>query len=233
MIQISGPISTLPTGSVLPAGFALPAGTVVTNENEVLRVTLAGTIQTNFFFDQQYNAAGRLTNAGGFMLINYDPAAPGNDGTGFWTDTAISKIPLADSITTTFTTNQSTNQKGFAFTGTGGLFLMRDGQSFNMAAWASSGNATKTIGGLNESGTVTFGNGTGVLSIADLEVQLYAASGGTVLFNQRLTGSPGTAPENLGVLKMDRGTLLKQRGSQIYQDLLDLSLGIALTSSYM
>lgn len=212
--SIADPISTLPT----------LAGTR-TNENEVLRVTLAGNVQTNFIFDQQYDAAGRLTNNGGIMLINYNPTAPGNDGTGFWTDTAISKIPLADSITTTFATNGSTNQKGFAFTNAGGLFLMRDGQSFNMASWASSGNATKTIGGLNESGTVTFGNGTGTLTIADLEVQLYAASGGTVLFNQRLTGSPGNAPENLGVLKMGRGTVILQNDSQVTASDTNLELG--------
>jgi hypothetical protein len=54
---------------------------------------------------------------------------------------------------------------------------------------------------------------------------LYAASGGTVLFNQRLTGSPGTAPENLGVLKMGRGTVILQNDSQVTASDTNLELG--------
>ncbi|MBX7211444.1 MAG: autotransporter-associated beta strand repeat-containing protein [Verrucomicrobiaceae bacterium] len=199
-VPIADPISTLPT----------LAGTR-TNENEVLRVNLTGNGETNFILDRQYNAAGRLTTIAGFMLVNYDPAAAGNDGTGFWTNTAISKIPNADSNNTTFALNGSTSQQGFALSGdvNSGVFLMRAGQSFNMSNWisASGGNGTKYIGGLNESGTVTYGNGFGSLAISGLAAQLYAAAGGTVVFDQRMTGSPGTAPNNVGIIKIGRGTV--------------------------
>lgn len=199
-MSIADPISTLPT----------QAG-VRTNENEVLRVNLNGSNESNYFIEKQWNAAGRLVDIGGFMLINYDPAAPGNDGAGFYTNTALSKIPNADSNTTTFTVNGSTSQQGFVLGNSGGtfggVFLTKAGQYFNMSSWTANGGG-KVVGGLNDSGTVTFGDGLGNLVIATSSIQLYAMSGGTVMINQRLTGSPGTAPDNLGFIKTGRGTVI-------------------------
>ena len=206
-IPIADPISALPT----------LAGTR-TNENDVLRVNLGGgSLETNFIFDRQYNAAGRLEMEQGLLLVNYDPAASGNDGFGFWTDTALSKIPNADSTTTSFATNGGTTHQGFILTqgsggtannnGNAGVFLMRDGQVFNMASWTMGGTGAKYIGGLNQTGTVYFGNGTGNLTFAGATAQLYAADGGTVVFNQRFTGNVGTAPSSFGFVKNGRGTI--------------------------
>lgn len=193
-IPIPDPISTLPTLTG-----------VRTNENEVLRVTFAGgSDDTNFILDRQYNAAGRLTLARGTTIINYDPTGGGLDGTGFWTNTALSRIPNADSTTTTFAVNGGTTQQGFVLGTTGNtfnaLFLARAGQTFNMASWSTVGTGAKVVGGLNTSGTVTYGNGSGSLSIASAAAQLYAADGGTVVFNQRMAGT-------IGIAKIGRGTV--------------------------
>jgi autotransporter-associated beta strand protein len=190
---IADPISFLPT----------LAGTR-TNENEVLRVTLAGgSLESNFILDRQYNAAGRLRVAQGILLINYTPGAPGSDGTGFWTDTALSKIPNADSSTTAFNINGQTSHQGFSLE-TGGLFMTKAGQVFNMASFSTSSNAVKYFGGINETGTVTFGDGTGTLTLGgNVVAQLYAADGGTVVFNQRMIGNPAT----FGYVKNGRGTV--------------------------
>jgi len=197
---IANPISTKPTdGSV-------------TNENEVLRVNLtAGNDATSFYFDQQYNAAGRLTLGRGVMLVNYDPTV--GDGSGFWTNTAIAKIPNADSLTTTFAVNGGTASQGFimgnASNTVSSLFMTRAGQVFNMASWGTAGTGAKYIGGLNETGTVTFGNGTGTIQNTDATVtsQFYAMGGGTVVVNARLTGNTGTAPAAFGYVKNGRGTM--------------------------
>jgi autotransporter-associated beta strand protein len=206
-LPVANPVSLLPT----------LAG-VRTNENEVLRVNLTGaSLETNFIMNRQYNAAGRLNIERGVMIVNYDPAAAGNDGAGFWTDTAISRIPNADSVTTAFAVNGGTSQQGFVMNpggggvadnnGVGGLFLARPGQIFNMATWTMGGTGAKFIGGLNQSGTVTFGDGTGTLTVAGAIPQFYAADGGTVVFNQRITGNVGTAPSGFGILKAGRGTM--------------------------
>ncbi len=204
-IPIANAISTLPT----------LAGTR-TNENEVLRVDLGGSVESNFLFERQYNAVGRLTVEQGNLLITYNPSAGGLDGTGFWTNTAMSRIPNADSTTTTFAVNGGTTQQGFQLgtvTGTNNnngiasVLLTRPGQVFNMASWSAVGSGAKYIGGLNETGSVTYGNGTGTLTNNTTQSQLYAASGGTVVFNQRMAGNSGTAPNSLGIIKIGRGTV--------------------------
>lgn len=198
-IPIADPISTLPT----------LAGTR-TNENEVLRVTLAGgSDETSLVLDRQYNAAGRLTLSRGTIIANYNPV--GGDGTGFWTNTALSRIPGADSTTTSFAVNGGTGHQGFIMGSTsnayGALFLSRPGQIFNMASWSTSGSGAKHIGGLNESGTVTFGTGNGTLTLSGVTANFYAADGGTVVFNSRIAGNTGTAPSSFGFVKQGRGTV--------------------------
>ncbi|MCB1210449.1 MAG: autotransporter-associated beta strand repeat-containing protein, partial [Verrucomicrobiales bacterium] len=213
-IPIADPISTLPT----------LAG-VRTNANEVLRVTLAGgTDETNLILNQNYNAAGRLSINRGTLIANYDPVGAG--GSGFWTAAAISKIPGADSITTAFNLNGGTVQEGFILGSTGNTFgavmLARPGQVFNMATWQTLGTGVKHIGGLNESGIVTFGDGTGTLQNGDnggttgtgAIGNLYATDGGTVVFAQRMVGNIGTiANQVFGVLKQGRGTVELQNSS--------------------
>lgn len=198
-IPIPDPISTLPT----------LAGTR-TNENEVLRVTLAGgSDETSLVLDRQYNAAGRLTLSRGTIIANYNPV--GGDGTGFWTNTALSRIPGADSSTTSFAVNGGTGHQGFIMGSTanayGALFLSRPGQIFNMASWSTSGSGAKHIGGLNESGTVTFGTGNGTLTLSGVTANFYAADGGTVVFNTRLAGNTGTGSSSFGFVKQGRGTV--------------------------
>ena len=206
-VPIADRISSLPT----------VAG-VRTNENEVLRVQLSGTTEGNFVYDKQYNAAGRLTVIQGNVLVNYDPNDPTRDGNGFWTDTAISKIPNADSTTTSFAINGNTSQQGFVLGNTNNaqssLLMTKPGQIFNMASWSTVGTGIKWIGGTHESGEVRFGSSTatGTLSIGGTAVRLYANAGGTVVFDQRMAGSPTSpvAPNNLGFIKVGRGTVILQ-----------------------
>lgn len=208
----------------LVSGLPTLAG-VRTNENEVLRVQLVGgTDDTVFNFDSradgastQYNAAGRVNLYRGTMWIGYDPAAPGNDGNGFWTNTAISRIPNRDSNTGSFAINGGTSQIGFSFQGNGaiGLFLTRPNQVFNMASWNANTGVVKVVGGANETGTVTYGDGTGSLFLGGLPVRLFAAPGGTVVFNQRMTGNSSTSPNNVnpnifGFSKIGKGTVILQ-----------------------
>lgn len=210
-VSIADPISMLPT-----------LGGTRTNENEALRVNLGGgSLETNFILDRQYNAAGRLEVEQGLLLVNYDPTAGGNDGTGFWTNTAISKIPNGDSTTLTASVNGGMAQQGFILTqgaggttnnnGNAGVLLTRAGQVFNMASWTMGGTGAKYIGGTNETGTVFYGTGTGTgtgtLTFAGAVAQLYAMDGGTVVFNQRFTGNLGTAPSAFGFVKNGRGTI--------------------------
>ena len=206
-VPIPDTISTLPS----------LAGTR-TNQNEVLRVTLAGSLETNFMLENQHNAVGRITLSNGNMLVTYDPQAAGNDGTGFWTNTALSRIIGADSTSTAFSFNSGVNQQGFTM-GLGALFLTREGQHFNMATWSASGNGVKFVGGLNTSGTVTFGNpaATGTLNISNSSssttaapVRAYAAAGGTVNINMLISGNPGTTTTltDIGFVKVGRGTII-------------------------
>lgn len=206
-VPIPDAISTLPS---------LPG--TRTNQNEVLRVTLAGSLESNFMLENQHNAVGRITLSNGNMLITYDPTAGGNDGAGYWTDTALSRIPGADSSSTTFSVNSGVNQQGFTM-GLGALFLTREGQHFNMATWSATGNGVKFVGGLNTSGTVTFGNpaATGTLSISNSSssttaapVRAYAAAGGTVNINMLISGNPGTTTTltDIGFVKVGRGTVI-------------------------
>lgn len=206
-VPIPDTISTLPS---------LPG--TRTNQNEVLRVTLAGSLESNILMERQYNAAGRITLSNGNMLVTYDPLAAGNDGSGFWTNTALSRIPAADSTNTTFSLNSGVTQQGFTM-GLGALFLTREGQQFNMATWSATGNGVKFVGGLNTSGTVTYGNpaATGILTISNpaatttpAPVRAYAAAGGTVNINMVLVGSPGNAAalNDIGFVKVGRGTVI-------------------------
>lgn len=204
-IPIADPISTLPTLAGLR-----------TNENEVLRVTLAASAETIYTLEQQYNAVGRLTLQQGTMIIDYDPAAPGRDGTGFWTDSAMARIPNGFS-NGSFALNGNTGQSGFTMgttsNSTSALFLTRPDQVFNMGTWTVGSTAAKWIGGLNSSGTVTYGTTSTTnnqLSIGGTALRFYSMAGGTVVFDHRITGSPGTAPNNLGIIKVGRGTVVLQ-----------------------
>ena len=202
---IADPISQLPT----------LAG-VRTNENEVLRVNLGGgSDETNLVLGRNYNSAGRLTIIRGTLIADFDPASV--DGSGFWTSAAISKIPNADSVTTAFDINGGTAQQGFtlgtATNNYGAIILARPGQVFNMASWTMAGSGAKFIGGINESGTVTFGNGTGSLTVTGATPNLYATDGGTVVFDQRFTGNVGTSPSAFGIFKAGRGQVTLQNTS--------------------
>lgn len=203
-LPIANPISTLPS----------LAG-VRTNENEVLRVTLNGAADTNFIYDKQYNAVGRINTIQGNIIINYDPNDPTRDGNGFWTNAAISKIPNADSVSTTFTLNGGTTHQGFVFgttanNGTASLFMTKPGQIFNMASWNATGAGLKWVGGMNETGTVTYGNPAiaGNLAVSSAALRFYATAGGTVVFDQRISGNGGTAPNSIGIAKVGRGTVI-------------------------
>ncbi|MBK8094980.1 MAG: autotransporter-associated beta strand repeat-containing protein [Verrucomicrobiaceae bacterium] len=223
-IPVALPVSTLPTSGL------------VTNENNVLRVDLGGgTFETNYHLERQYNAAGRLTLESGNLLIDYDPTA--GDGTGFWTTAAIGKIANADSLTpnisvgNSFLANGSSVMTGFQFGTTGGtgvnngnagLFLTRPNQVFNMASWQSVGTGNRYIGGLNETGTVTFGNGNGTLQFGDnggttgtgAVANLYAMDGGKVSFAQRMVGNIGTiANQVFGFVKQGLGTVELQNST--------------------
>ncbi len=203
-IPISDPISTLPS----------LAGTR-TNQNEVLRVTLAGSVESNFTFERQYNAAGRIQLSNGNLLVTYDPAAAGNDGGGFWTNTALSRIPNGDSTSSAFAVNGGTTSHGFTLVG-GVVALTVPGQNFNMTSWSTSGTTAKWVGGFNDSGNVIYGTpgNTGILTTTGVATRLYSMSGGTVTFDMSLAGNVGTAPNNMGVIKVGRGNVVLRNTNQ-------------------
>lgn len=204
---VSGIVSSLPTGSSITRGAA--GSSTVTNENEVLRFIVEGNDTLNVTMERQHAAAGRLLLNQGVLTIGYDPAAPGNDGTGFWTNTALSRIANGDSNAVSDSNNLGNNigatQHGFAIGGGNNtmLFMSRPGQFFNMTSWRVLGGGTSWVGGINESGTTTFGTGNGSLSL-DKAVRFYAMGGGTVELNMRLNG-------NQGVQKIGRGEFVLQQ----------------------
>ena len=184
---------------------------LVTNENEVLRFQVTGNNDLNVTMERQYAAAGRLTLDQGVMNLSYDPNAAGNDGSGFWTASALSKIQDRNSnIVFAAGNTTNTSQQGFVIGGAGNtaLFLGQSGkdgiagQNFNMASWRVAAGNTSHVGGINETGVVTFGDGTGSLSL-DKAVRLYAMGGGTVNLNMRLNG-------NQTIQKVGRGSFVLQ-----------------------
>jgi autotransporter-associated beta strand protein len=209
-----------------------------TNENEVLQVRLAGgNAEANFIMEQQYNAVGRLTLFQGNLLITYDPEQGSPEGTGFWTNSAMSKI--GGNVSSTLVNAESmglssgsvmqgfimdSNTYGAAATsgaaataGVSTLFLTKPDQHFNMSTWSAIGGGLKWVGGLNESGTVYFGNpeNSGTLTIVNAAVRLYSRAGGIVEFDQRMVGSVGTAPNNPGIIKTGRGTVVLKNSSSL------------------
>ena len=212
---VSGSVATLQSGASITQG---AGSAVVTNENEVLRFQITGNSDLNFTMEQQTAAAGRLLLDAGVLTISYNPADLANEGTGFWTTTALSRIANRDSNAVFNSTNAGNNgnasMHGFTIGSGGGntaLFLGQSGstgvagQFFNMASWRVSGGNTTHVGGINETGTVTFGDGTGSLSL-DKAVRLYAMGGGTVNLNMRLNGAQT-------IQKVGRGTLVIQNTS--------------------
>jgi autotransporter-associated beta strand protein len=213
---VANVVGSLPTGSLIGAN-------TITNENEVLRFQITGNNDLNFTMEQQHAAAGRLQLDQGILYVSYNPAAAGNDGSGFWTSAAISKIANADS-SSSFALNGNTAMHGFTINGSGNtaMFLGQPGaagiagQSFNMATWAvASGNNTH-IGGINETGTVTFGTGNGSLVLGK-QVRLYAMAGGTVDMKMRLSGN--------SILKQGRGDVYLKAGAAANSDTQSLELG--------
>ncbi|MEQ1747983.1 MAG: autotransporter-associated beta strand repeat-containing protein [Prosthecobacter sp.] len=209
---VSGVVASLQSGTSITQG---AGSAVVTNENEVLRFQITGNNDLNFTMEKQTAAAGRLLLDAGVLTISYNPADPANEGTGFWTTTALSRIANRDSNGVFNSTNAGNNgnaaMHGFTIGSGGGntaLFLGQSGsagvagQFFNMASWRVSGGNTTHVGGINETGTVTFGDGTGSLSL-DKAVRLYAMGGGTVNLNMRLNGAQT-------IQKVGRGTLVIQ-----------------------
>jgi autotransporter-associated beta strand protein len=199
---VANVVSTLPTGSTINRGAA--GATTVTNENEVFRFTITGNGQLNVVMERQQAAAGRLLLNQGILTLDYDPAAAGNDGVGFWTNTAISRIAGADSnsvFNSTLTSNNgNATMHGFNIGGGDNtmLFMKNPGQLFNMSSWRVSGGGTTWIGGINASGTVTYGDGAGSLGL-DKGARFYSMAGGNVDLNMRLNGQ--------SIQKIGRGSL--------------------------
>lgn len=203
---VSGTVTLQPTGSGL------------VNENEVMRLHLGGRDDSNVVMYSQHNAAGRIILDRGYLRLMYDPNAVGNDGSGFWTDTALSRIPNGNSNAVLQSAGDPiSGMTGFIMgtnvTEAGGasrisLLLTQDQQRFNMGLWRVNNTSTGTflIGGENTSGTVYFGNGS-ALSTIELNsrgVNLYAAAGGTVDFQTRFNRVAG----NGGYTKVGRGTAI-------------------------
>ncbi|MBV6499159.1 MAG: hypothetical protein CJBNEKGG_01609 [Prosthecobacter sp.] len=210
-IPVSGVVASYPTGTVLSTGPAV--GSTVTNQNEVFRFTVTGNNDLNVIMERQTNAAGRLLLDQGVLYISYDPSAAGNDGTGFWTNTAISRIAGGDSNGVQ-ATNGNTTQHGFNIGGAGNtaIFLGQpgangvSGQSFNMTSWTINSGNTTYMGGINETGSVSYGTGNGTLTLAK-QARLYAMAGGTVNLNMRLSGSTQS------ILKTGRGNVVLMNAS--------------------
>ncbi|MDB6120894.1 MAG: Autotransporter-associated beta strand repeat-containing protein, partial [Verrucomicrobiaceae bacterium] len=203
---------------------------VRTNENQVFRLQISGSDDGNVVLDGHYNAAGRLALDRGILLLSYDPAVDA----GFWSAAALAALTQPVTIGTgvnAFTTNISTSNaiaangntsmQGFLLGGnlgdaggstTSAIFLTRPNQNFNLGEWrvTSSSTGNSYIGGLNDSGTVTFGNttATGQLSMDKTAVRFYQAAGGTSVLNYRLNGG--------NFVKIGRGTSIVRNSSLVY-----------------
>lgn len=213
-----GQIRDKSTGAVSGTVTLQPTGGGLVNENEVFRLHLSGRDDTNAMMYSQYNAAGRLTLDRGYLRIMYDPTAVTNDGGGFWTDTALSRIPNGNSnALLQHASDPTTGMTGFIMgsnvSEAGGtsrisLLLTQDQQRFNMGLWRvhNSSSGTFVIGGENTSGTVFYGNGS-ALSTIELNsrgINVFAGAGGTVDFQTRFNRVAG----NGGFTKVGRGTVI-------------------------
>lgn len=185
-IPVPGLVSTLPNANV---------PTLRSNQNELFRFTITGDEQLNVTMERQTNAAGRLTLDSGILYVSYDPVQSGNDGTGFWSNAAISRISGGNS-NADITANGNSSQHGFTIGGGGNtaIFLGQpgsngiSGQQFNMTSWSLAAGNTTYLGGINESGSIGFGTGNGTLTL-NKQARLYAMAGGTVNFNMRYGGA--------------------------------------------
>ncbi|WP_050028715.1 autotransporter-associated beta strand repeat-containing protein [Verrucomicrobium sp. BvORR034] len=213
-----GQIRDKSTGAVSGTVTLQPTGAGLVNENEVFRLHLGGRDDTNAVMYSQYNAAGRLILDRGYLRIAYDPTAVGNDGTGFWTDTALSRIPNGNSNALLQNAADPTSgMTGFILgtniTEAGGtsrlsLLLTQDQQRFNMGLWRvnNSSSGTFVIGGENTSGTVFYGNGSAqsTIELNSRGIHVFAGAGGTVDFQTRFNRVAG----NGGFTKVGRGTVI-------------------------
>lgn len=214
-----GQIRDKATGAVSGTVTLQPTGGGLINENEVFRLHLSGRDDTNAMMYSQYNAAGRLTLDRGYLRIMYDPTAVTNDGSGFWTDTALSRIPNGNSNALL----QNASDPGSGMTGfimgtnlaeAGGasrisLLLTQDQQRFNMGLWRVNNTSTGVfvIGGENTTGTVYYGNGSAqsTIELNSRSVNVFAGAGGMVDFQTRFIRTGGG---NGGFTKVGRGTVL-------------------------
>jgi len=201
-----------------------------TNENEVFRFQITGSSDDlNVAMDQQYDAAGRLMFERGVLVLNYTPGAAGSDGSGFWTDTALSKIPggNANSVFSTNASTSATNNNsalhGFLLGagGTTAMFLSKPGQTFNLSSWRVSNNnsATAWIGGLNDTGVVTYGADGGNLTL-EKTLRFYQMSGGSANLNMRVSNGNTLTKVGRGAL-----TLLNTNAGTTASDTNSFELG--------
>lgn len=141
------------------------------NQNQVLRFEIAGSTTSTYststfrsnnelavWVDNQWDAVGRINHEQGYLYYHGD----GN----FWTNAAaqnmnpsnlMSGYHMGGDVSSTTVTNQNL-----------ALFLTKDGQVFNISSFGVGlendlGNRTgnSTVGGVQSSGIVTFGLGTG------------------------------------------------------------------------
>jgi autotransporter-associated beta strand protein len=192
--------------------------------NDALRMEVAATTDTaNVHLYQQYDAAGRIIIVRGVLRYM---------GTGnFYTDAAaLAQDPNSDLSgfqmggRALFDGNVGIGASDVSF------FLHNDGSSFNLSSWYVGvdttdpdnslgnsnygfGNTTgdTSLGGENNSGTITFGTGTGSIrftqatTLYDRNLNLYAERGGTV--DMKVNFLDGGDFVNSSITKVGGGTV--------------------------
>jgi len=213
VLNFLGQVKDKSTGALAPGS----------NMNEALRMEVVGTndLATVHLY-QQYDSAGRIQLVRGVLRYMGD----GN----FYTDAAALALDPDHEMSGLQMGGRSLISGDGVGTADVSLFLNQAGSAFNLSSWNVGvdiadptnqngngnyglGNTTgnTTIGGENNSGTITFGTGTGSIRFTqadtayDRNLNLYATRGGTV--DMRVNFLDGGDLVNTSITKVGGGTV--------------------------
>ncbi len=202
----TGNLATDPLNSAITSIYRTGDSTTRLDTNHSLRFQMTGHDEGNVNVFQQWDATGRLDMNRGYFRIEYDPTAPGNDGTGFLTDQADSLIQGND-----YWTRAALGADG-AGTGTynSHVMLTKADQIFNwgnyLYVYNNNRNGTLSIGNEAQSGTAYIGSNTGAnYSImyenqgGDRDLRFLQTRGGTLNVQARLADN-GTSVNSIATV---------------------------------
>lgn len=208
----TGNLATDPLNAAITSLYRTGDSATRLDPNHSLRFIMTGHDEGNVNAFQQWDATGRLDLDRGYFRLLYDPAAAGNDGTGFLTDSADALIQGND-----YWTRATLGPDG---SGTGTyhshLMLTKADQVFNwgnyLYVYNNNRDGTLSIGNEAESGTAYIGsnNSAGYSIIfenqgGDRDLRFLQTRGGTLSVQARLYDN-GTAV-NSSVSVIGPGTI--------------------------